>query len=77
VNIKVSDKLVCIDDRPGAVDGSKFLELGKVYVVSGINPHNGDPYIVGSPTPPSWRKSRFKKLDDVKKQNVKLIRHEP
>lgn len=76
--MNISDKVVCVDDSPGRNSKAKSLELGKVYVIEGVDPTprpNGPLglYLVGVPnyisprgTVLGWVATRFRLLAAVK-----------
>ena len=76
--MNISDKVVCVDDSPGRNSKVKSLELGKVYVIEGVDPtprSNGPLglYLVGVPnyisprgTVLGWVATRFRLLADLK-----------
>ncbi len=76
--MNISDKVVCVDDSPSCNDGSKPLELNKVYVIEGIDttPRPSGPlglFLVGVPNYLSkrgevlgWKHARFRLLDELK-----------
>ena len=74
--MNISDKVVCVDDSPGRGLG-KCLELGKVYVVEGVDPTprvcgTVGLYLVGVPNRVAedgdtigWQHTRFRLLDEL------------
>ena len=75
----ISEKVICVDDRnpnPNSDYPSGCVVLGNVYCVRGIG-HQGGLQIVGKPVigkesglDAGWRIHRFRKLDDVKAENL-------
>ncbi len=54
--MKAGDRVVCIDDSPGRVDGEKLLVKDQIYPVLGFN---GEREIYVIPNDKSWLIKRF------------------
>lgn len=65
--MKPNDKVVCVNDSPGAVTGERLLEKDKVYVTERtVSPPIYEGYgvfIVGVPR--AWRANRFRLVSEV------------
>lgn len=57
--MKIGQKVICIDDSPGKLDGIKKLKKGEVYTI--LNMNHKDLYVI--PNDLGWDKSRFKLID--------------
>jgi hypothetical protein len=61
---KTGEKVVCINDSCGKLDGVKLLEKGEIYVIEkvfSLNSKSTDLLLYGFDK--GWDSSRFKKLD--------------
>ena len=62
---KTGEKVVCIDDSCGKLDGIKLLEKGEIYVIEkvfSLNSKSTGFLLIGLDK--GWDSSRFKKLDN-------------
>ena len=57
--MKIGQKVICINDSPGKLDGIKKLKKGKIYTI--LNMNHKDLYVI--PNDLGWDKSRFKLID--------------
>lgn len=61
--MKKGDIVVCINDSPGWVTGTKKLVNGKEYVVLFVHDFNGPLEIRVEHGEPTWSASRFRKIE--------------
>ncbi len=57
--MKIGQKVICIDDSPGRLDGIKKLTKGETYTILNVN--HKDLYVISNDL--GWDKNRFKLID--------------
>jgi len=77
---EIGEKVVCIDDSPGSVPSTSFVEKGKIYVVQSFQAETAIHWeviqLVGIEG--YWFVHRFRKLSDIQQENSeKRRRKEP
>jgi hypothetical protein len=73
--MKVGDKIVCIDARPGFLDGVVGLVEGQIYTALFISHRFEYPEVVVHHGDLGWRQNRFRPLTFGEQETEKVLEH--